>query len=137
MFISISLRKTTMELPPSVPSERSPADLLRCMLNRNINLLKVIADRSLSSADSSEITQHLCRAAAEMGLHNVITDLGQAQAIADDPLADVPEVMPVKVSRVCAHWDPSFLSRCSCEIFVATDSKRYSRRDSEVDGRGR
>ena len=71
------------------------------MLNRNINLLKVIADRTLSSGESAEITQHLCRAAAEMGLHNVITDLGQAQALADDPLAGVPEVMPVKVNRVC------------------------------------
>lgn len=89
-----------MKYPPELAGERTPVDLLRCLLNRDINVINVVADRSLSPSDSAEIIQHLCRAAAEIGLHSVISDLGQAQAIAEDPLADVPEVMPVKITRV-------------------------------------
>ncbi|KAL5478724.1 RPO41 [Sanghuangporus weigelae] len=92
------LRRSTMKFPPDVPSERSPDDLLLAMLDRKISPVQVVADRLLSSADSADIIQHLCRAAAKMNMHNVISDLGQAQEIAD-PLADVPEVMPVKVVK--------------------------------------
>ena len=88
-----------MKYPPEVSSERSPEDLLLATLHRKISPVQVVADRSLTSTDSSDIIQHLCRAAAKLDMQSVITDLGQAQEIAD-PLAGVPEVMPVKVIKV-------------------------------------
>lgn len=76
-------------------SRHSPADLLRCILNRQIPLTTVISENTLTSEEAGEIVQHLSRAAAQLGLSHVISELGQAELLAADPLTDVPEVRPV------------------------------------------
>ncbi|KAH8115023.1 DNA/RNA polymerase [Phellopilus nigrolimitatus] len=100
IMLKIWLKSNSMELPVTVSSERSPSDLLRCMINRHIPVTTVVADRVLTSGDAGEIVQHLSRAAAELGLIHVITELGQAESIAADPLKDVPDIVPVRRAKL-------------------------------------
>lgn len=56
----------------------------------------VIADHIIASNDDAkEIVGHLSRAAVELQRPDVVVELGQVDAIAQDPLAGVPDVMPV------------------------------------------
>ena len=70
------------------------------MLNRKIDLMSVIADRCLDSSDADEILHALQRAATESGNFAVLKELGELKSIGTDPLADVPEVIPVKSHKV-------------------------------------
>ena len=89
-----------MKDPPVILQDRTPDQLLAAMLARKVDFVAVVADRNLSSSDSEEIIHQLCSAAAEIGQHHVISELGQARSIADDPLKNVPKVRPVKVVKV-------------------------------------
>ncbi|KAF5391949.1 hypothetical protein D9757_003234 [Collybiopsis confluens] len=79
--------------------ERQPADLLTSLLGRDILVENVIADRVFSNSEEpAQIIRILSRAAADLGLSDVITQLGQTETIGaqyEDILAEVPEVMPV------------------------------------------
>ena len=81
--------------------EKSPSDLLRCMLNRKIDLLTVVGDRSLTSEEADKIIELLWGAASEMGQIDVLKELTNVRTMGADPLADVPEVMPVQITKVC------------------------------------
>ena len=48
----------------------------------------------------------LSRAAAEMGISRILSELGETEHIAADPLADVPVVMPVTKAKVCVPASP-------------------------------
>jgi DNA-directed RNA polymerase len=78
-------------------------DLLYRIIEREISVSRVVADRSLSSStEAAEIIKLLSSAAAEMNLIKVVVDLGQAQAMGSypDPLENVPEVSPVIRTKV-------------------------------------
>lgn len=60
----------------------------------------MLADKSLSAEESGELVQHLSRKAVELGIFEIITQLGQAQELGDDPLEGVPEVKPVMTQKV-------------------------------------
>ncbi|KAF9078309.1 hypothetical protein BDP27DRAFT_1378803 [Rhodocollybia butyracea] len=76
-----------------------PIDMLTNLLGRDIPVERVIADRVFStSEEAADVIKLLSKAAADLGLAEVITQLGQTEAIGaqyQDVLADVPEVMPV------------------------------------------
>ncbi|KAJ4001173.1 DNA/RNA polymerase [Lentinula boryana] len=76
-----------------------PTDILTSILSRDIPVENVVADRVFeTSEEAAEVIKLLSKAAAELGHTEVITQLGQTEAIGahyDDILHDVPEVMPV------------------------------------------
>ncbi|KAH9837674.1 DNA/RNA polymerase [Rhodofomes roseus] len=88
-----------------IPSrdQRDPPQLLRSMIDHQVAPTMVVADRALeTSEEASEVIQLLSRAAVEMGLSNVVSELGMAESLGrqeDDPLDNVPEAMPVKRRR--------------------------------------
>lgn len=83
-------------------TDATPGNLLQRLVARNISATSVIGDNTVSSAkNASQIVEHLSRAAAQLGLTQIITELGKVEAIAADPLADVPEVIPVLTRKVC------------------------------------
>lgn len=105
VMLKLWLKTSATDVEPmSSSTRRSPADLLRCILTRQLSLTTVISDRVLGSEEASEIVQHLSRAAAQLGLSHVISELGQAEAIAADPLADIPEVRPVLQQTVRIYF---------------------------------
>ncbi|KAH9919050.1 DNA/RNA polymerase [Fomitopsis serialis] len=83
-------------------SERQwdPAMLLRSMMDHQVLPTMVVADRAFASSDeAAEAIQLLSKAAVEMGLSNVVNELGMADSLGrqeDDPLENVPEAVPVK-----------------------------------------
>ncbi|TDL27019.1 DNA/RNA polymerase [Rickenella mellea] len=87
----------------SIPhiTERTYNSLLRCILDRQIPLALVVSDKAfLSSEEASKIVSALSRAAVEMSLSKVVTELGQVELMGSDPLENVPEVTPVIRHRV-------------------------------------
>ncbi|KAJ3976640.1 DNA/RNA polymerase [Lentinula raphanica] len=76
-----------------------PKEMLTSILNREIPVENVVADRVFeSSEEAAEVIKLLSKAAAELGHTEVVALLGQTEAIGahyDDVLADVPEVVPV------------------------------------------
>lgn len=103
VMLKLWLKTSATDLEAMTSStRRSPAELLRCILIRKLSLTTVISDRVLNSEEASEIVQHLSRAAAQLGLSHVISELGQAEAIAADPLENIPEVRPVLQQTVCS-----------------------------------
>lgn len=76
------------------------------IIEREVSVSRVVADRSLSSSDeATEIIKLLSSAAAEMNLIKVVVELGQAQAMGSyvDPLKNVPEVLPVLRTKVSIY----------------------------------
>ncbi|KLO16665.1 DNA/RNA polymerase [Schizopora paradoxa] len=77
-------------------TDAAPGDLLQRLVARDISPTSVIADAVITSAKTaSQIAEHISRAAAQLGMTQVITELGKVEAIAADPLAEVPEIIPV------------------------------------------
>lgn len=82
-------------------SDATPGNLLQRLVARDISATAVIADAVVSSAkNASQIAEHISRAAAQLGMTQIITELGKVETIAADPLADVPEVIPVLARKV-------------------------------------
>ncbi|KAI1795428.1 DNA/RNA polymerase [Ganoderma leucocontextum] len=76
-----------------------PVSLLRNIIGRQISPALVVADRAFTSnEEATEAIKALSRAAAEMGLSSVVNELGLVDFLGkqlEDPLEDVPEVVPV------------------------------------------
>ncbi|KAJ3929955.1 MAG: DNA/RNA polymerase [Lentinula lateritia] len=76
-----------------------PVDMLISILNRDIPIENVVADRVFeTSSEAAEVIKLLSKAAADLGHTEVIARLGQTEAIGahyEDILAEIPEVMPV------------------------------------------
>ncbi|EJD05121.1 DNA/RNA polymerase [Fomitiporia mediterranea MF3/22] len=129
VMMKIWLSKRRMGVTSSLYNEKDPSYMLQCMMERKINVVSVVADRSLTPADASEIIQELCREAAELNLQHVINDLGQAQEIANDPLEGVPEVMPVKVLK---HVIPTATDLPEGPIDPSTETAEAIKTQEEV-----
>jgi DNA-directed RNA polymerase, mitochondrial len=77
----------------------NPLAILTTISLHAIKVSDVVSDRAFTyDEEASDIIQLLSSAAAELGMPNVISELGQAKAIgsqAPDPLENVPEATPV------------------------------------------
>lgn len=107
-------------------TNHTPATLLRQIVDREIPISMVIADKAFTSSEEAETIIHaLSRAAVELNLSKVVTELGMAEqwgSSKHDPLADVPEVKPVLVTKVCPRLNPN--TRTS----YSTPSSNYRKR---------
>ena len=84
---------------------RSPAALLRGIIDRQIPVSQVVASRSVSSdQEAVDLIKLLSRTAVEMNLVSVVDELSRTHALGNsllpDPLQDIPEVLPVLRPRV-------------------------------------
>ena len=81
-----------------------PVSLLRNIIGRQISPVLVVSDRAFTSnEEATEGMKALSRAAAEMGLSSIVSELGLADVLGkqlEDPLQDVPEVVPVMKRKV-------------------------------------
>lgn len=86
-------------------------DVLFHLLDRGVSLKDVVASRVLTSdEEASKIIQMVSKAAAELGMIDVVSELGEAQAMGSivDPLDNVPDVDPVlKAKVICVFYDVS------------------------------
>ncbi|CAL1697785.1 unnamed protein product [Somion occarium] len=77
----------------------TPIMLLRAMIDRQIPVALVVADRAIrTTKEASEAIKMLSKAAVDMNLGKVVNELGMAEALgsrAPDPLDNVPEATPV------------------------------------------
>ena len=77
-----------------------PTALLRSIINRQIAPTLVVSDRAFTSdEEATQAIQALSRAAVHMGLSEVVSELGLAESLGkqvEDPLENVPEVVPVR-----------------------------------------
>ncbi|KAI0776637.1 DNA/RNA polymerase [Trametes elegans] len=77
----------------------NPLSLLRNIINRQIAPSLVVADRAFkTNEEASQAIKALSKAAVQMGLSSVVNELGLADSLGrqvEDPLEDVPEVLPV------------------------------------------
>lgn len=104
---------------------RDPAALLRSMIDNEIPVPLVVADRAFkTSEESSEAIKKLSQAAVQMGLSSVVSDLGMADSLGrqgPDALEGVPEAVPVMRIKV------------STFIHVEGRSADYGRQKSQDD----
>ena len=102
-----------------------PTALLNSIVKRGINVQDVVSDCVLeSSEDAAEIVKLLSRAAVELNLPHIISELGQVKDIATrmhDILDGVPDVQPVLKEKVGTLILPSFLNNCKVLILVFTE----------------
>lgn len=79
-----------------------PADLLRRMIDRQVPVTLVVADRAFTeSADAEEAIKALSRAAVGLHMSKVVTELGAVEMMgSQSELENVPEVLPVTVPKV-------------------------------------
>ncbi|KAF8637123.1 hypothetical protein AX17_003027 [Amanita inopinata Kibby_2008] len=77
----------------------TPSLLLNNMIKRGINVQDVVVDRVFDSSDeAAKIVRSLSRAAVDLNLARVVSELGQAEVIATrmpDVLDNIPDVRPV------------------------------------------
>jgi DNA-directed RNA polymerase len=91
-------------------STEDPASLLAQIVHRKLSIPHVIADRVFSSSEeAAEIIKTLSKAAVDLNLSHVVTELGQAEAAGTDVLDNVPEVNPVLRVKVCHATYPAYL----------------------------
>ncbi len=94
-------------------------ELLQCILNREIPLSQVVSDKVMSSSEEAGlVVEHLTRAAIELGVHKVLSDLGQVETVPTDPLEYIPAVRPVTKLKVRPEfYRSSFLDlRFKCRV---------------------
>ncbi|EJF55919.1 DNA/RNA polymerase [Dichomitus squalens LYAD-421 SS1] len=109
-----------------------PVSLLRNIIGRQISPALVVSDRAFTSnEEATEAIKALSKAAAEMGLASVVNELGLTEFLGkqiEDPLEDVPEVVPVmrpKKIEVVQHDDGRVTQ-------LATDEPLPERAQGEV-----
>jgi DNA-directed RNA polymerase len=94
----------------------NPSTILTNIIDRQLSISHVISDRVFSSSqDASDVITLLSKAAVDLNLSRVVSELGQAEAIGrefHDPLENVPEVQPVFRVKVCV------LAREPCSILI-------------------
>lgn len=102
----------------------TPSQLLERITERSIPVTMIIADKAFQdSEEAASVIKLLSRAAVEMNLSRVVSELGAAEILGSqipDPLGDVPEAMPVlkpKVSHTtvpyCVDTNPP-TETCPC-----------------------
>jgi DNA-directed RNA polymerase len=83
-------------------STEDPASLLRGIVDRKLSIPHVIADRVFSSSEeAAEVIKLLSKAAVDLNLSHIVSELGQAEAAGTDILDNVPDVRPVLRVKVC------------------------------------
>lgn len=91
--------------PTRYRGAKTPTDILANIVEREISVSSVVSDRVfVSSEQASDVIKILSQAAVKLGLSQIVMELGQAEALGtyDDPLEDIPEVIPVRViAKVC------------------------------------
>src|SRR5438552_1002139 len=104
LIIPINRFNPDSDPPLELHTMRNPTALLTNIIDRQIPLSSVVSDRIFSSSDdAAQVIRLLSKAAVELNLSRIVTELGQAEAIGRvyvDPLEDVPEVLPVMRIRV-------------------------------------
>ncbi|KAL0952784.1 hypothetical protein HGRIS_007009 [Hohenbuehelia grisea] len=99
------------ESPNPIRSDdlQSPASLLTKLLDRGISVPHVVSDRVFyDSKEASEVIQVLSKAAVDLNLSSVVSQLGMTETVGqvyDDPLEGVPEVRPVLVDKKDVNKD--------------------------------
>ncbi|KAF9239424.1 hypothetical protein BU15DRAFT_61937 [Melanogaster broomeanus] len=87
------------ETPVELALTQPPSKLLKKLLARGISPTDVFSDRVFtSSAEASQIIRMVSKAAVDMNMSQVVSELGQVETLGShisDPLEDVPEVAPV------------------------------------------
>ncbi|KAF8841664.1 DNA/RNA polymerase [Paxillus ammoniavirescens] len=87
------------ETPLEIASAQPPSKLLNRFAALGISPTDVISDRVFtSSEEASQVIRMLSKAAVDMNMSRVVSELGQAEALGShlsDPLDDVPEATPV------------------------------------------
>ena len=82
----------------------TPIELLRCIVDRQIPVSLIVADRTfVSSEEAAEAIKLLSRAAVDMNLSKIVGELGLAESLGSrlpDPLLNVPQAMPVLIAKV-------------------------------------
>jgi len=85
--------------PLELSNMRHPTTLLTSIMDRKISVSRVVSDRVFSSSkEAAGVIKILSKAAVDLNLSRIVTELGQADAIGReyiDPLENVPEVQPV------------------------------------------
>lgn len=81
----------------------TPSQVLQRIIERGIPVTLVVSDRAFQdSEEAAAIIKLLSKAAAELSLAKVVTELGAAEVLGKqipDPLSDVPEAMPVRKEK--------------------------------------
>ena len=78
--------------------------ILSNIVDRGYDIQHVVADRVFSSdEEAGEIIKGLSKAAVDLNLSRIVSELGQAEAMSQYPdiLAGVPEATPVLRPKVC------------------------------------
>ena len=85
-------------------SAQNPASLLSQIVDRELSVSYVISNRVFSSSEEAvQVIKSLSKAAVDLNLPNILSELGQAEAIGSqlpDVLDNVPTVNPVMRIKV-------------------------------------
>ncbi|KAH7922516.1 DNA/RNA polymerase [Leucogyrophana mollusca] len=94
------------DTPVDVSLARHPNQLLTGIVDRQLSVTAIVADRVFtSSEEASQAIRLLSKAAVDLNMSQIVSELGQAEALgtqSSDPLEDVPEVTPVMRMRAQA-----------------------------------
>ncbi|KAH7908847.1 hypothetical protein BJ138DRAFT_1011941 [Hygrophoropsis aurantiaca] len=92
------------ETPADVELAQSPNRLLSSIIERQLSVTSIVADRVFtSSEEASQAIRLLSKAAVDLNMSQIVTELGQAEALgttSPDFLDNVPEATPVTRIRV-------------------------------------
>lgn len=91
------LRFNPISKSVTISKDLSPPSILNNIVKRGINVQEVVTDRVYeSSSEVAQVIKLLSRAAVELNLSNIISELGQLEVVAtQSPLDQVPDVRPV------------------------------------------
>lgn len=85
--------------PVSCDRAQTPLALLSNLIDREISVPSIVSDRVFESdEEAAQVIKMLSKAAVDLNLSKVVSELGQAEAIGStyqDPLENVPDVRPV------------------------------------------
>ncbi|KAI0063332.1 DNA/RNA polymerase [Artomyces pyxidatus] len=104
------MRFSAEDSPTIVPgiTQTTPTDLLRSVIDRQLSVTMVVSDRSIpSSEEAGKMIQLLSKAAVQLNLSKVVTELGQAEALGSrmDSVDSIPDVRPVTVQKKITNED--------------------------------
>ncbi|PFH50361.1 hypothetical protein AMATHDRAFT_4013 [Amanita thiersii Skay4041] len=95
--------------PIKYVKQGTPSTLLSSIVKRQFNIQNVIVDRAIDSPEeAAAIVKALSRAAVDLNLARIVSELGQAEIIATnspDILESVPDVRPVLKAKKKAEDD--------------------------------
>ncbi|EGO20169.1 hypothetical protein SERLADRAFT_363576 [Serpula lacrymans var. lacrymans S7.9] len=107
------------ETPVNLTIAHNPTKLLTSIIDRQISVSHIVSDRVFtSSEEASQVIKLLSRAAVDLNLSRVVSELGQIEAMATqspDPLESVPEVTPVMRWKEAVDEDGTVIPSASQE----------------------